>query len=376
MRKPKLALVRGCFLNQYETQNFRFKRIDVTGFSSSKPHNEVDFFPVIKLPSLCDLQNISFLNRPIKFLANRVLGDSQFLLGLEKFAGKFDLWHSADPHYFYTYQLAKLRAKNKIKKLIITSWETIPFNNQGTRAKKKIKTFSLKKADFFLTYTQRAKKALVQEGVIDSKIKTINLGVDLDRFKPGLKRNDKEINLLFVGRLVEEKGVLDLYSAYKHIIKTWSGKLKIKLLIVGRGPLKKTLQKKINNDGFKNLVTVQEKNYQAIPLVYQQADIFIGPSKATSTWEEQYGMVFIEAMASGLPIVSYRTGAIPEVLGKAGILIEENNLIGLTKIIINLIRDQELRKKLGKISRERAERFFDAEKQAQKFEAFYFQCLK
>ena len=61
------------------------------------------------------------------------------LFGLDKLSNKFDVFHTADPHYYYSYQLAKLRKKNLIKTLIATSWETIPFNNESIGKKKLIK---------------------------------------------------------------------------------------------------------------------------------------------------------------------------------------------------------------------------------------------
>lgn len=348
----KVAYVRGRYLNNFEGQNYLFnkKKIDLTAISSLRPLNKQYSFPVLKLPSIADLQDIPFLNKPIKFLSNRLMGDAQILFGLEKLAGKFDFFHTADPHYYYSYQLAKMRKKGLIKRLISTSWETIPFNNESVKRKKFIKKFTQKYVDLFICYTEKAKQCLIEEGIFKNKIKVIRLGVNIKRFESQIVNpksqnqisNRKSINILFVGRLVEEKGINDLQKAVE---KNKNAKLKI--------------------------VSFGSIGYQEMPKVYQEADIFVLPSKRTKTWEEQYGMVLVEAMASGLPIVAYNTGAIAELVEDAGLLVEENNIDQLANSIKQLIEDKDLRVKLGKIGRRRAEKYFDAKKTAQNLEKIY-----
>ncbi len=152
--------------------------------------------------------------------------------------------------------------------------------------------------------------------------------------------------ILFVGRLVEEKGINDLEETFGNL-KSQNASLKLKIIEAG---------------------TVK---YENMPKVYQEADIFVLPSKRTRTWEEQYGMVLVEAMASGLPIVAYDTGAISEVLGNVGILVHEGDITGLSKQILKLANDENLRLKLGRMGRKRAEDEFDNKKTAKKIEAIY-----
>jgi glycosyltransferase involved in cell wall biosynthesis len=370
----KIALVRGAYLNNFEGQNFRFiddKKFKIVGVSSLFPIEENFSLPKIGLPSIADLQKISFLNQPIKFFANRLIGDSQILFGLEKLAHQFDIFHSADPHYYYSYQLAKLRKNNKIKKLILTSWETIPFNNESVAAKKKIKYFSLNHTDLIICYTNRAKQALTKEGVDEKKIKVIRLGVDLNRFKPKITKKN-HLTILFVGRLVEEKGIIDLYQVFVNVKKEFD---QIKLKIVGDGLLKKQLIKLIRKNHLEKDITITSSNYQNMPKIYQSADIIVLPSKTTKTWEEQYGMVLVEAMASGLPIIAYRSGAIEEIVGNVAILVDEGEVNNLKKQLLLLINNQNLRIKLGKMGRRRAEREFDAQKTANKLEEIYLGLL-
>ena len=86
-------------------------------------------------------------------------------------------------------------------------------------------------------------------------------------------------------------------------------------------------------------------------------------------------MVLVEAMASGLPIVAYQSGAIPEIVGNAGILIKEGDRKNLAASIKRLCETKELRDKLGKIGRARAEKYFDAKKTAKQIAKLYMKLL-
>jgi len=275
-----------------------------------------------------------------------------------------------DPHYYYSYQAAKLRARGMIKKLISTWWETIPLNNESTAAKKRIKKYTMHYVDRFVCYAEKAKQCLIAEGINENIISHIPLGVDTSIFYPAQIKKNKDFMILFVGRLVEEKGILDVYEAFKQIVSNGEG---VALKIVGMGPLENTLQSLIQKDNLQDRVIIENKSYQEMPEVFRQADLLCVPSKRTSTWEEQYGMVFIEAMASGLPIVSYSTGSIPEVVGNAGLFAKENNINELVTLIIRIIKTRDLGVKLGTMGRERVERMFDAQKIAATIDKLYKQ---
>jgi glycosyltransferase involved in cell wall biosynthesis len=352
----KIALVRGKYLNNFEGQNFILnkQRFQITAIASQRPIHSKLPFPLIKLPSFSDIP-LPYL----RFTMNRLIGDSQILFGIEKLARQFDIFHTADPHYYYSYQLAKLRSQDKIKHLIVTSWETIPFNNESVGKKKFIKRFTQKWTDLFICYTDRAKQALVKEGVDKKRIIVIRLGVNLSKFMftSSLLRVKKQITILFVGRLVKEKGIDDLREAYINVKSSLFA-------------LRASRDKQIPNIKLK-IVKAGDKSYNEMPKVYQEADIFVLPSKRNKTWEEQYGMVLIEAMASGLPIIAYDSGAIPEVVGEAGIIVKQGDVKELQKQILRLVKDKNLRMKLARMGREMAEKEFDCKQTARKIEVIY-----
>lgn len=360
----KIAFVRGAYLNNFEGQNYPS---GITGYSSLFPIDSHVSFPVVKLFSPADVQRIPFLSQGIKYIANRTLGDSQLLWGLEQHISNADIVHVGDPHYFYSYQAALLKSKGEIKKLVSTWWETIPFNNESTAAKKRIKKFTMHQVDRFVCYSKKAKQCLMTEGISEDRISHISLGVDIVAFYPCEKKNE-QFTILFVGRLVEEKGIFDVYASYKQLLQN---NKKVFLKIVGSGPMEQRLKYAIQKDGLSDFVTVEHRSYQEMPEIFQKADILCAPSKKTPTWEEQYGMVFVEALASGLPIVSYDTGAIPEIVKDGGLLCGDGNIAQLTHSCELLYSDRKLCSKIGRIGRERAEKLFDAKKTSLLIENLY-----
>lgn len=361
----KISLIRGAFLNNFEGQNYD---LPLTGYSSLFPLDSHVPFPLIRLLSIADLQKIPFLNLPIKYFTNRTLGDSQVLFGLEAYIKNSDIVHVADPHYYYAYQAACMRERGLINKLVSTWWETIPFNNENTTAKKKLKRSVMSMVDQYICYTEKAKNCLLEEGVTGEKIQVIPLGVDLKQFSKKKDGEQDVFTILFVGRLVEEKGIRDLYKTFTLLVKE---KKNIRLKIIGSGPLEGFLKKKIQSDSLSDVITIEQKAYSSMVDEYHHADVLCVPSRSTQTWEEQYGMVFIEAMACGIPIVSYDAGVIKSIVGNSGLIVEQDDIRGLITSIIRIIEVKELAHKLGTMGRERAELLYDANKTKDKIFKLY-----
>lgn len=356
-----VSFVRGKYLNNFEGQNYNmssYKSIRFTGYASLRPIDENVPFDVVRLPSLADLGFSTHVGRALSYVANRSIGDAQVLFGLERYIAGSDIVHTADPHYYYSYQSAKLRQMGKVGRLVVTSWETIPFNNESTNQKKKRKYYVMKHADKFICHTNKACDTLIAEGVQRTQIELIPLGVCLDRFNPVNHYKDTPISILFAGRLVKEKGVIEVYSAFKKVYRETG--IKIKLHIVGSGPLFNDLVFMREKDRLSEVVIIEKKKYQDMPEVFSGSSFLVVPSRKHPTWEEQYGMVFIEAMASGIPIITTRTGAITEVVANCGLYVAENSYQEIAHAIHTLATDASLRQKIGTMGRQRAEERYNA----------------
>jgi glycosyltransferase involved in cell wall biosynthesis len=176
-------------------------------------------------------------------------------------------------------------------------------------------------------------------------------GVDLARFRPSVRaraQNPKRVRCLAVARLVERKGIADLIQAIAMLERG-----RYELEIVGSGPDEGRLKDLASLLGVSREVTFAGSVDRAgMPARYRAADIF-----ALAPWEEAFGNVFAEALASGLPIVGSTVGGIPEVVehGKNGFLVPPREPRALAAAIRHLAEHPELRAEIGRRNRAQAE---------------------
>ncbi len=109
--------------------------------------------------------------------------------------------------------------------------------------------------------------------------------------------------------------------------------------------------------------------------MHRLADIFVLPSIPTPVWQEQFGMVLIESMATGKAIVATHCGAIPEVVANAGIIVPPADAASLAASIKRLLLIPKEREKLGDIARQRAVSLFDYKKVANRIADAYSEII-
>ena len=186
-----------------------------------------------------------------------------------------------------------------------------------------------------------------------SKIHIIPNGIDFEDIRniPPLKSIERP-SILYVGGLSKIKGIDVLLNAASIIIKRIPN---LRVYIAGSGPeegnLEKTVRKLNIEKNVKFLGFVSEDKKFSY---YKSVDVCVFPSRY-----EPFGIVLLEAMASGKPVVASKVGGIPFVVedGKTGLLFERGNVEVLAEKIIMLLRDEELRKRMGEAGRERAKEF-------------------
>src|SRR3990167_8191789 len=101
-----------------------------------------------------------------------------------------------------------------------------------------------------------------------------------------------------------------------------------------------------------------------MPDVYRMADVFALPSYPTMIWQEQFGMVLVEAMACGKPVVASASGSIPEIVEDAGLTFVPGDFFEFAKKLALFMENRNLAHELGQKGRRRAEEHFDARKNA------------
>jgi glycosyltransferase involved in cell wall biosynthesis len=152
----------------------------------------------------------------------------------------------------------------------------------------------------------------------------------------------------YVGRLVPEKGI-------DWLLRSWQAaglSSKARLLFVGEGPLEDTVRAAAMADP--RIRLIGSVPFERVPMVMASLDVLILPSLTTTLWCEQYGRVLTEAMASGLPVVASRSGAIPEVVDNAGLLVSEASIIDLAGAMGRLEVDHAERDRLSRLGLGRA----------------------
>ncbi len=206
----------------------------------------------------------------------------------------------------------------------------------------------------------------------------IPMGIDYEKFATGnpqavLKPNNQQKTiLLFVGRLVEKKGVADLIAAVAGLPKDLLDR--VELWIIGDGTERDHLKTLARDHKIEDKVVFHGRLPNAIlPDYYAAADIFIAPSIVDAGGDtEGQGVILLEAMASGTAVISTRTGGIAEIIehGKTGLLVEPKQIKSLSDAIKQLLLDESLRQgqcSLGKLAAEP----YDWKEIARKFVTIY-----
>jgi glycosyltransferase involved in cell wall biosynthesis len=160
----------------------------------------------------------------------------------------------------------------------------------------------------------------------------------------------------FVGKISPEKGWQVLIDALSYLPEN------VKLVIAGIGPEMAKLKSRLSSRGLSERVVIAGSlSPPDVRALYRQVDVVVVPSLTTQRWMEQFGRVIAEAMGAGLPVVGSRSGAIPEVIGEAGLVVDEGNAKGLANALRSLLADDELRKRLGRLARLRFEQQFSVD---------------
>lgn len=189
----------------------------------------------------------------------------------------------------------------------------------------------------------------------------------VEKFDLGISPNEKIV--LFVGRLSYYKGLEYLIEAMQ--------KIEAKLLIVGDGALRKKMEEKVESLSLNHkIIFLGQVSDKKLRFLYQICDVFVLPSIERS---EAFGLVQLEAMAYGKPVVntSLPTG-VPYVSvdGETGITVEPRNSRALAEAINKLLNDEELRKKYGTQARRRVEEYFTVEKMNEKIFEVYKELMQ
>jgi glycosyltransferase involved in cell wall biosynthesis len=219
------------------------------------------------------------------------------------------------------------------------------FALQRIRGGDRIARFIVRNTDHFFTVSSFIKRQLDDLTAQETQAEVLPMGIQVDRFaRPSPAVSSSGNTLLFVGRLVEKKGVQYLLEALPSVLRACPDTT---LMLVGDGPLRQQLQEQARTLGIERQVQfLGWKSNEEMPMLYTQADLVVVPSIVDASGEtEGMPVVILEAMAAGKLVVASNVSGIPDVIadGVNGFLIEPKSAPALAARLVDAL--QHLQKK-------------------------------
>ncbi len=297
-------------------------------------------------------------------------GPSSATYYLSRVLKDFDIVHVQGLQYFQPL-IAALTARKVLGTRAVATAHG--FGGESRWWNKKMQRYSMKSIlrqfDVLVSISAYVEKRLsLFTGLSPPKVRTIYNGVDTSYFNPSLDATEfrrgigleDDFVILYVGRLAWNKGIPDLIKSIQVVSKKVPN---AKLLVCGKGRMEGELKKQVEalglerNVRFTGLVPQED-----LPLYYASSDIVAAPSIF-----EPFGLVLLEALAMGKPVVATNVGGIPEVIKdfETGLLVPPHDSSSIAQAIIRLKEDESLGERLGKRGRELVEGKFSLEKMAE-----------
>jgi glycosyltransferase involved in cell wall biosynthesis len=279
----------------------------------------------------------------------------------------------AEPHSLSLAQMALLKARFGYQ-LVAFSWENLRRKGRGPLSF--LEPFSLRRVDHMIAGNGEAAKVLRWRGYRGPITVLPQFGVDLEQVGsdsplPELYRQAPAgMRIGFLGKLLQRKGVLDLLAAYMPLAN------RAVLVLLGDGPLESALQQQARENGVETRVLLPGYiPFAQVPAYLRGLDVLVLPSRTAPQWKEQFGHVLIEAMTAGVAVIGSDSGAIPEVIGPAGLVFAEGDVEALRGRLAFLLDHPEERLRLARAGQSRAAALFSNQAIAEATLRIYQQVL-
>jgi glycosyltransferase involved in cell wall biosynthesis len=278
-------------------------------------------------------------------------------------------------HFVWTQQIAALIASRLLgltNSVTVHAFELFTQNRTVVRSQ-------LEAADRIITISEHNRQLIADlcRNTSRDDITVVHLGVDLDQFTPGPPPSGAHIRLLSVGNYIEKKGHKYLIEACN--VLTQRG-FDFSCSIVGDGSDRPALEALINRYGLNDRVKLTGALEQrSVRRLYQGSDIFaLACIVARNGDRDGMPTVLIEAMASGIPVITTPVTGIPELVidGETGFLVPQRDATALADTLQRLISDAELRACVGQKARQRAVEDFDVQRNASILASLFQEMVK
>lgn len=209
------------------------------------------------------------------------------------------------------------------------------------------KVFS--EARLLVAVSNTVRDRLLELGAPAEKVVVHYIGIDTDLFVPPIEVPVRP-RVLFVGRLVPQKGVTDFLLMAEKVQRAIPDAL---FTVVGDGPLRAPAQRRCEEKRL-NVEFAGGLQHGEVLHRMQQATVFCVPSRMTAEGRrEALGLVFVEAASCGVPVVAYDSGGVSEAVsrGRSAFLHDEGDSEGLADSVVRIVEDQALRSQMGRDGR-------------------------
>lgn len=280
-----------------------------------------------------------------------------------------DILHIDEEPYNMATWLALRAADPERHKTLFFSWQNI--NRSYPLPFRWIEADVLRRVDHAIVGTESAAQVWRAKGYQGGMTVIPQFGVDTKLFHPRSDHSHEGavLRIGYVGRLWSGKGIDTLIEALGSLQD-----LAWRLHLIGSGPERDALETQIAIQRLNERVDIQEWVPSVkMPVLMRELDVLVLPSRTLASWKEQYGRVLIEAMASGVVVLGSDSGAIPDVIGDAGLVFAEDDADHLAGYLRDVLTNAELRQELVAKGRARAQQEFTQEEIANKTIAVYRQ---
>ena len=282
--------------------------------------------------------------------------------------------HYAIPHAYAAYMAKKMLQEEGIYLPIVTTLHGTDITLVGSHPfYKPAVTFSINKSDAVTAVSQSLKDDTIRLFNIKNDISVVPNFIDLDKYNHGftdcqraMMANDDEKIITHISNLRPVKRVLDVIKVFYNIQK----EMPAKLMLVGEGPEREKVEYHCQELGILDKVIFFGRSNE-IDKILCFSDLFLLPSQT-----ESFGLAALEAMASGVPVISSNTGGIPEVNinGVSGYLSPVGDIDDMTKNALHILSDKG-RLKTVKDNARKQSLNFDLHKIVPQYEAIYEDTL-
>ena len=239
-------------------------------------------------------------------------------------------------------------------RFIFYTWENIyrdgKYNSRISLIQNRIDRRVMRRSAAAMCATEAARSVLEIKG-FEGRIEVIPYGVDTPflagNIEPALPQKPQVFRIGYVGRFLKMKGLDNLIEAASKIKDS-------QLLLIGQGDYEGAMRTLIERKGITNRTMILSPvAREKLPSYLTTLDVLVLPSRTTPGWMEQLGRVLLEAMAVGVPVIGSDSGAIPEVIGDAGIIYPEDEPHTLARSLENLRNDPSLRQEMIRRGKQR-----------------------